>query len=451
MSGRLLTGPRFGLSGGRGGFRTLVTDTFTRTDTTGPLGTADSGQAWETIAGTAFGITSNAAYNTDTANTLCISTIDSATCNGRVACTVTRTTQVAGLVVRLTDASNYWYVSLSGSATTLNKMVAGSPTTVATSASTFSGATAVEVVMSGSNFTVLVNNAVLLTGTDSFNATATKHGIMRQQALNNSRHDNFTVKQASANSAPISRATFLSGMSTILGANQRVLYVPNGTDTTSSVESSTVGRTITWDATIAARAVVTGNAYSQTFNGTNQWGDMVDAADLSFGNGTTDQAFSILVLANASALAGEVTLAAKWAAGLQEYRFTLDATGLARMFMQDASAGAAIEARSAAGAATAGTWGLFGMSYDGTGGASAANGAAVYANGVDVTASRTNSGSYVAMEDLAVAFSIATRNAHTATFFPGSIAMVAVTQKALTASEHAQAATLCRRTFGVPL
>ena len=69
MSGRLLTGPRFGLSGGRGGFRTLVTDTFTRTDTTGPLGTADSGQAWETIAGTAFGITSNAAYNTDTANT----------------------------------------------------------------------------------------------------------------------------------------------------------------------------------------------------------------------------------------------------------------------------------------------------------------------------------------------------------------------------------------------
>ena len=56
---------------------------------------------------------------------------------------------------------------------------------------------------SGSNFTVLVNNAVLLTGTDSFNATATKHGIMRQQTLNNSRHDNFTVKQASANSAPL--------------------------------------------------------------------------------------------------------------------------------------------------------------------------------------------------------------------------------------------------------
>ena len=166
MSGRLLTGPRFGLSGGRGGaFRTLVTDTFTRVDTTGPLGTADSGQTWETIAGTAFGISSNQAYNTDTANTLCISTIDSATYDGRVACTVTRTTQVAGVVVRLSDASNYWYVSLSGSATALIKVVAGSPTTVATTAATFSGATSVEVALSGNSFSVSFNGVVLLTGT----------------------------------------------------------------------------------------------------------------------------------------------------------------------------------------------------------------------------------------------------------------------------------------------
>lgn len=196
MSGRLLVGPRFGLSGKGGGFRTLVSDTFTRTDTTGPLGTADSGQTWETITGTAFGITSNAAYNTDTTNAICVATIDSATYNGRVSCTVTRTTQVAGLVVRLTDANNYVYVSLSGSATTLNKMVSGSPTILATSASTFSGATSVEIVMSGSNYTVLINGAVLLTASDSFNVTATKHGLLRQQTVNNSRHDNFTVRRA---------------------------------------------------------------------------------------------------------------------------------------------------------------------------------------------------------------------------------------------------------------
>ena len=35
--------------------------------------------------------------------------------------------------------------------------------------------------------------------------------------------------------------------------------------------------------------------------------------------------------------------------------------------------------------------------------------------------------------------------------FGGSIAFLALTQKAVTADEHAQARILCRRLFGVPL
>lgn len=449
---RLFFGRGLGLLGtGRGGFRTLVSDTFTRGDTTGPLGTATSGQTWETIAGTAFGITSNAAYNTDTGNAICIATIDSATCNGRVACTVTRTTQVAGLVVRLSDASNYWYVSLSGSATTLNKMVAGSPTTVATSASTFSGATSVEVVMSGSNYSVLINNSVLLTGTDAFNSTATKHGILRQQTVNNSRHDNFTVRQSASNSAPLTRAQFLTQMSALLGANQRVLYVPNGTDTTTSVESSTVGRTLTWDATIAARVAVLGNSYSQSFDGLGQWGDAVDANDLSFGNGTVDSAMAGLALVNPTALAAEQSVFAKFAGGWEEYRFAVDVSGLVRVFLHDSSAGIEISARTGANGVVAGTWRLISFTYDGRGGATAADGINVYVNGADSTTTRANSASYVAMENLGGALNIASRNVHTATFFGGSIAFLALTQKNMTAAEHASAAVLCRRLTGLPL
>ena len=46
--------------------------------------------------------------------------------------------------------------------------------------------------------TVLVNGTALLTGTDSFNSTATQHGLLRQQTLNNSRHDNFLVRRVVA-------------------------------------------------------------------------------------------------------------------------------------------------------------------------------------------------------------------------------------------------------------
>lgn len=250
----------------------------------------------------------------------------------------------------------------------------------------------------------------------------------------------------------ISRGAFLAGMSALLSANQRVLYAPNGTDTTTSVESSTVGRTITWDASIATRVSKLGNGYAQSFNGTDQWGEAPDADDLSFGNGSADSAFSVLVLANPASLAGEGVLLAKWGGSFtQEWRLVLDATGLLRFFIQDASAAVAAEARSAAGGAVVGAWRLFAVSYDGTGGASAANGASVYVNGADATASRTNNASYVALENTASPLHIAARNAHTGAFLSGSVGLVALTQKALTAAEHAQAWTLCRRHFRLTL
>lgn len=112
---RWLLGPGLGLLDARRvGYKTVVTDTFTRADNAGALGNADTGQAWLTIVGNAFGISSNQAYNTDTANTLSIAAIDAGASNVRIACTVTRTTQVAGVAFRISDSSNYWTVNLSG-------------------------------------------------------------------------------------------------------------------------------------------------------------------------------------------------------------------------------------------------------------------------------------------------------------------------------------------------
>lgn len=249
----------------------------------------------------------------------------------------------------------------------------------------------------------------------------------------------------------LSRAGFLAGMSGILGANQRILYVPNGTDTTTSVESSTVGRTITWDADIASRVSKLGNAYVQSFNGTNQWGDAPDAADLSFGNGTVDSAFSGFALVNPTALATEQSVFTKFASGWEEYRLAVDSGGLVRVFLHDSSAGVAVEARTAANGVVAGAWRLIAFTYDGRGGATAADGISVYVNGSDRTSVRNNSASYVAMENLGAGLNVASRHVHSATFFGGGIGLVALTQKALTAADHQRVAALCARHFGLTL
>ena len=60
---------------------------------------------------------------------------------------------MAGVAFRISDASNYWTVNLSGSNTTLVKTVAGSTTTVSTYASAFSGASDVVVTAIGIRMT----------------------------------------------------------------------------------------------------------------------------------------------------------------------------------------------------------------------------------------------------------------------------------------------------------
>lgn len=251
---------------------------------------------------------------------------------------------------------------------------------------------------------------------------------------------------------PLGRSAFLARLSALLGVNQRLIYVPNGTDTTTSIESSTVGRTITWDATIAARASALGNSYAQSFNGTTQYGTMPDANDLSFGDGSTDQAFSVVALANVTDTSNGRDIVLKWSglATLREWSFILTAADILRLELFDESTDAN-PYRASDAVVTQGSWALFGVTYDGTGGATAADGITLYANGAALASTATNSGTYTAMENTTIAPSIGARNGGTAGFYAGSLALVAVTQKAMTAAEHTQARALCRRFFGVAI
>ena len=250
----------------------------------------------------------------------------------------------------------------------------------------------------------------------------------------------------------IGRAAFLAALSEILGANQRFVYVPNGTDTTTSVESSTVGATITWDATIAARVTRQGNGYVQSFNGTDDYGDVPDSANLTFGNSTVDQALTFLALINPTDNAAVRTILSKFgASSTGEYRLALTAAHRLQLFLTDASGSINVNRLSDSGVTVPiGEWSLVAATYDGTGGSTAMNGATLYRNAAGMASTATNNASYVAMENQVSPFELGSQQTHIAPF-AGSMGLVAMTQKALTPAEHQQVRQLCRRHFGVSL
>jgi hypothetical protein len=108
--------------------------------------------------------------------------------------------------------------------------------------------------------------------------------------------------------------------------------------------------------------------------------------------------------------------------------------------------------RSSDAAITQGSWRLFGATYSAaTGGATAGNDISLYQDGAVIASTPTNNASYVAMGDKGGPVEIGSIIAHTAHFMDGSLALIAVCQKALSAADHAAIAALCRRYFKVPI
>lgn len=445
---RWLLGPGLGLLDARRvGYKTVVTDTFTRADNAGALGNADTGQAWLTIVGNAFGISSNQAYNTDTANTLSIAAIDAGASNVRIACTVTRTTQVAGVAFRISDSSNYWTVNLSGASTTLVKTVAGATTTVATYGSAFSGASDVVVTANGANIGVSVNGELILSASDAFNQTATRHGIFRQQTLNNSRHDNLSIKQP-ANE--LSRAAFLSALDAILG-DDRLVFLPIPSDAATSADLSALAGTVTHSSSVASRVGSIGTrGVGFTFApASTQYATLPDAAGLSFGNGLTDSAFSIVFVGTVTDTAASRGIVAKWNV-VQEWLFYVTTTDRLELALYDQSSGDQ-PYRTTNAAISMGSPHVYGVTYSPPGGANPGTGITFYQDATVLASTATASASYVAMEDTAAGVEIGSINGGTVLYGNGTYGLIALCQKALSAQDHADIKALVNRYYGLSL
>lgn len=242
------------------------------------------------------------------------------------------------------------------------------------------------------------------------------------------------------------RADFVAQLGLILG-DARLIWLPTGSETTTSTDQSLNGRTVTYDATIAARLSQQGKGYKVSFNGTSQYGQTPDVTNLSFGNGSADSAFSIVALANVTNTAASRALVCKYAGSAREWLFQINTSDALLMALYDESVDIQVT-RTSDSAITQGSLRLFGGTYSAaTGGATAANDITLYQDGLAIASTASNNASYVAMEDTAAVVAIGALSTLLANFHSGDMAMVAVCQKALSASDHWNIRKLCEGYF----
>jgi hypothetical protein len=169
----------------------LVSDDFNRADSTTAIGTATTGQTWTALNGT-WGISSNQAYLTANVGGA-IAVVDSGQANCEVEVVYSITNVQSKVICRASTLSNYIVFNSDG---TLSKVVNGSFTTLGTMspAPSLASGDIIKITLNGNNITAKVNDGAkgsVLTVTDTFNNTITKHGI--GAANTTSRFDNFKI------------------------------------------------------------------------------------------------------------------------------------------------------------------------------------------------------------------------------------------------------------------
>lgn len=180
-----------------------ATDSFTRADSTTSLGVADTGHVWVPFTGTVWGISSNKAYIQNSSGSQTIVYIETGEADVTIEVTLNNNTgsnsiNRMGIAFRISDENNYLFAYFLGTnSLRIFKVVAGSGTQIGTATVTFANNSVLKVVLSGTSIAAYQNN-VLKVGpiTESFNQTATKHGIMWEaggRPITECRWDDFSI------------------------------------------------------------------------------------------------------------------------------------------------------------------------------------------------------------------------------------------------------------------
>lgn len=180
------------VTGSTGAASTVAGDNFTRADSTTTMGSTPTGAlAWTPLSGT-WGISGNQAYNVSGGGNEIVC-IDS----GKADCTISMTVGngnnlQGGLVFRASDNNNLYFITngyeiyrkQGGGFTSVS---AGFPVNLA-----WAAGDVVTVVLKGPQIIIRRNGVTVVTYTDTFNQTATKHGL-RSNGSTAFRAASFTV------------------------------------------------------------------------------------------------------------------------------------------------------------------------------------------------------------------------------------------------------------------
>jgi len=173
-----------------------ITDTFTRADSSSTLGTTETGGlTWQSLNSGVYGISSNQAYYPGSPYDS-PAYIDAGISNIDMSVTIATYDGGAredGIYFRIVDSNNWWRLVRSGGSLLLQKHVAGSNTTVYNISPTFANGDIYRVVCNGNQIIIYLNGKPIMQTTDSFNATATKHGFGNATASSGARWDNFVL------------------------------------------------------------------------------------------------------------------------------------------------------------------------------------------------------------------------------------------------------------------
>ena len=150
----------------------------------------------------------------------------------------------------------------------------------------------------------------------------------------------------------------------------------------------------------AAGGVVPVSDGAAFFDGTDDYISVADAANLSFGDGSNDSAFSVSAWIKMDDIASFVIASKGVYNSTGEWSFETLASGKLALYLYDESVANTYEGGYYNSVLSANTWYHLVATYDGTGGTGASAGISIYVNGASQTVTLSDGGTYVAMENL---------------------------------------------------
>lgn len=193
--------------------------------------------------------------------------------------------------------------------------------------------------------------------------------------------------------------------------------------------------------------VKAGMGWLINFDNSNDYIAIADNDDLSFGDGSNDEAVTFFGVLQVAASAGLEPVISKWHSGatLREYRIDIDADEKLIISFFDESVDKLITRIT--DAALSDGWHTYVITYDGAGGATAANTIKIYVDGALVASTASNDASYVAMENLAIGVRIASGN--DSLFYNGDIACTGMDGSELSAFDAHRFHQLMKGVYGL--